>query len=94
MAAFQKSVGVETWVSCPTCSREILVTSKTRLPEEFSVPCPNCGRRNVYQPLERHGPKPHAEATEISGKISFSAGKKETTRRKSWLSELTSLLVD
>ena len=94
MTVFQKSVGVETWVSCPTCSREILVTTKTRLPQEFWVPCPNCGRRNVYQALEGHGPKQDAEATERSGKIPFSAGKKETIQRKSWPSELASFLVD
>jgi hypothetical protein len=58
------------------------------------VPCPNCGRQNVYQALDGHGPKPDTEATERFGRVPFSAGKKATIRRKSWLSGLTSLLVD
>lgn len=89
----KKNVEVETWVSCSTCSWEIPVSCKTRLPLEYSVPCPNCGRRHVYQSLEGHGRNTDAEATERVRRRPFSAGKEETIRRKSWLGELRSLLV-
>ena len=48
-------------VSCPACAREIPLVGRPRLPLEFSVPCPNCGHRNVYQPAAAHDPKQSAE---------------------------------
>jgi uncharacterized Zn finger protein (UPF0148 family) len=61
-------------VSCPSCSHEIRLVGKARLPREFSVLCPACGHRNVYQQADAHDPRPDAGATRAPAKIHF--GKK------------------
>ena len=61
-------------VVCPACSREIPLAGTLRLSKEFSVPCPNCGHRNVYQSAGTRDPKQDAEATRTPAKIQF--GKK------------------
>jgi predicted RNA-binding Zn-ribbon protein involved in translation (DUF1610 family) len=45
------------------CSREIALVGELRLPEEFSVLCPNCGRRKVYRSAAVHDQTQDAEAT-------------------------------
>ena len=87
MATFQKDPETDNYVSCPRCSCEIPLAGTIRLPREFSVLCPNCGRRDVYQPAEAHDPKQGAAATRTAGSIQFSTGKKEPIRPKSWLNE-------
>ena len=61
-------------VGCPTCSCEIPVVGTLRLPQEFSVLCPNCRHRNVYQSAEVRDPKQDAAATMAPRNIQF--GKK------------------
>jgi hypothetical protein len=63
VAVFRKIVITDACVRCPTCSCEIPVLGARRLPREFSVPCPNCGRRNQHQSDELHDAKRDAEPT-------------------------------
>ena len=58
-------------VSCPTCSCEIPVQAALRMPREFSVLCPNCGRRREYQSAELHDAKRDAEPTREFPRIQF-----------------------
>ena len=60
-------------VSCPSCSYEIRLAGKAR-PREFSVLCPACGHRKVYQQADAHDPVPVAGETKAPAKIHF--GKK------------------
>ena len=65
MAVFRKNAKLDvsmSCVSCPTCAREIPVQSAARLPREFSVLCPNCGRREEHQLAGLHGAKPEEES--------------------------------
>jgi DNA-directed RNA polymerase subunit RPC12/RpoP len=60
------------YVSCLTCSREITVLNTIKsLPREFSVRCPKCGRRNLYQVGQVHEQTPVAENARISNRIQF-----------------------
>jgi ssDNA-binding Zn-finger/Zn-ribbon topoisomerase 1 len=61
-------------VSCPSCSYEIRMAAKARLPREFSVLCPACGHRKMYQQADAHNPTPDPAATKAPVKIHF--GKK------------------
>lgn len=61
-------------VSCPACAFEIPMADTKRLPNEFSLLCPNCGQRAVYLSAGVHAPKAAADATRTSRKIQF--GKK------------------
>ena len=63
MARARKDFKTDTCVSCPACSCEIRLPSALRLPEQFSVLCPNCGQRKHYGPAEVHDRKEDAEAT-------------------------------
>jgi hypothetical protein len=58
-------------VSCPTCSGEIPVQAALRMPREFSVLCPNCGRRREYQSAELHDAKQDAEPIREFPRIQF-----------------------
>jgi transcription elongation factor Elf1 len=101
VATSRKDFEIDTCVSCPTCSREILVSDELQLPREFSVPCPNCGRRSVYQVAEVHDLKQKTETTQISERVQFgtmratdcdlTAGK--WMQPKSRLNELASWLL-
>jgi hypothetical protein len=71
MAKSPKSIPVETWVGCPVCACEIPVDSAHRLPREFSVQCPNCGGRSVYQLSQLHEERTATAATRIVERISF-----------------------
>jgi len=81
----------DTYVSCPTCAREIPVMGTSRLPRDFSVLCPNCGRRKVYQLAEVHDLKRDAETPQASGRIQF--GKKNWMEPKSKLNTWASWLL-
>lgn len=71
MAAFRKViVKTETCVSCPTCSWEIPMLDTQGLRREFSVRCPNCGGRKVYQLAQIHD-QTQEVATPISRRIEF-----------------------
>jgi hypothetical protein len=50
-----------------------------RLPADFSVACPHCGRRNVYQSAAAH-PRGNAEETKIFESPRFST--KENFRQQ------------
>lgn len=65
-------------VSCPSCSHEIRMASKAKLPREFSVLCPACGYRKVYQQADAHNPSPEPATTKAPAKIRF--GKKGATQ--------------
>ena len=91
MAVFQRDPKTRSCVSCPTCLYEIPLAS-TRVPGVFSVPCPSCGQRKVYQSTEAHDPKQEAEVTKASGPIQFATGRKRSMRQKSRLNEWLSSL--
>ncbi len=59
------------FVSCPTCLYEIPVVSTMGLPREFSVLCPNCGGRKLYQLAQSHDRKQDTAATQNSGRAQF-----------------------
>jgi phage terminase large subunit GpA-like protein len=61
----------DTSVSCPTCSCEIPVLNTESLRREFSVPCPNCGARKLYQMDQIHDHRQDAETTQTSRSIQF-----------------------
>jgi ribosomal protein S27E len=42
-------------VRCHTCSHLVVLTTTERLPYEFSVRCPQCGRRGFYTTNEIQG---------------------------------------
>ena len=91
MATSRKVPQTDTCVRCPTCSWEIPLRGALRLPQEYSVPCPNCGRRNIYQSAEAHVPRLDAEGTKTSGRI-IQFGTKKAMQPKSWLNEWASWL--
>jgi DNA-directed RNA polymerase subunit RPC12/RpoP len=39
-------------VTCHYCSHRVALSTTERLPEEFTVRCPSCGRRDFYRPKE------------------------------------------
>jgi hypothetical protein len=92
VATFQRDQKTRTCVNCPACSYEIRLVSPLRLPGEFSVPCPNCGLRKVYESAEAHDPRPEPEVTKTSGRIQFATGRKKSkhlrTRLNEWVSSL------
>jgi hypothetical protein len=65
-------------VSCPTCSYEIPVQSTLRIPQGFSVRCPNCGWRREYQPGDLHNARRDAEPTREFPRTQF--GKKNVKK--------------
>ena len=78
MAVFKKKIIKDhTCVTCPTCSREIIVPSAARLPREFSVLCLNCGWRKEYQLAQLHDATEAAETPCIVRRIQF--GKKNVS---------------
>jgi transcription elongation factor Elf1 len=75
VAVFKKTIiKADTCVTCPICSREIIVLSAARLPRQFSVPCPNCGWRKEYRLAQLHDAKEAAETPPTIRRIQF--GKK------------------
>jgi hypothetical protein len=59
------------FVSCPTCFYEIPVLKTMSLPREFSVLCPNCGGRKLYQLAQIHDRKQDTVATQNFGRAQF-----------------------
>jgi predicted RNA-binding Zn-ribbon protein involved in translation (DUF1610 family) len=84
VATSRKVSQIDTCVRCPTCSWEIPLVGTLRLPREYSVLCPNCGQRKVYQAAQAHDLKQDAEATKTSGRI-IQFGTKKAMEPKSWL---------
>jgi DNA-directed RNA polymerase subunit RPC12/RpoP len=39
-------------VTCHYCSHRVALSTTDRLPDEFTVRCPNCGRRDFYRTKE------------------------------------------
>jgi uncharacterized protein YlaI len=39
-------------VVCHYCSHRVALSTTDRLPEEFTLRCPNCGRRDFYRTKE------------------------------------------
>ena len=39
-------------IACHKCSHRVMLSTTERLPDEFTVRCPNCGRRDFYRPKE------------------------------------------
>ena len=39
-------------IICHKCSHRVALATTERLPEEFTVRCPNCGRRDFYRAKE------------------------------------------
>ncbi|MGH8637851.1 MAG: hypothetical protein ACREUZ_12030 [Burkholderiales bacterium] len=61
-------------VRCPACSFEIRLAGGLRLPPEFSVLCPGCGRRKVYRSAETYESLPDARVAATPRRTGF--GKK------------------
>ena len=40
------------FVFCKRCDVAVPITSAERPPTEFAIKCPNCGRRDFYQPSD------------------------------------------
>jgi predicted RNA-binding Zn-ribbon protein involved in translation (DUF1610 family) len=72
-------------VICPTCSFEIPLATGQRLPNDFSILCPNCGQRKFYRPADLRALAPDVEAVHAIRRIAFSTGKKQARPTKSWL---------
>ena len=49
-------------VNCPACAFEIPLANPKGLPREFSLRCPGCGHRRIYQWAQVHAPMENAEA--------------------------------
>jgi hypothetical protein len=77
-------------VTCAACSYEIRIANTARPPGEFSLQCPNCRQRKVYQLLQAHD-QPDAATAHASARIQFSTGKKELLRPRLWPKWATSL---
>jgi uncharacterized Zn finger protein (UPF0148 family) len=97
VATIRNEPKIGAFVSCPACSCEIPLEGAPRLPAEFSVPCPSCGRRTVYQSADAHDSKKAAEATNTFGRARFPAKKKTNkqapTAPKSWLNDAATWLM-
>jgi len=61
----------ESCVSCPTCSYEIPLFNTKNLPREFSVLCPSCGGRKLYEPVQIHSLKQEFETTQVTARQQF-----------------------
>jgi DNA-directed RNA polymerase subunit RPC12/RpoP len=59
------------YVKCPTCSCEIRVHNSRNLPREFSVACPNCQGRKLYQVAQVHEQELQAEIAQKFGTVQF-----------------------
>jgi hypothetical protein len=64
-------VKADTCVNCPKCSCEITMLNTTSLPREFSVQCPHCRTRNVYQAGQVHDCSVDTETAQSPGTIQF-----------------------
>ena len=42
-------------IACHKCNYRVALATTERLPDEFTVRCPNCGRRDVYHAKEIRG---------------------------------------
>ena len=97
MATIRNEPKISSFVSCPACSGEIPLEGGSRLPAEFSVPCPSCGRRTIYQSADAHDSKKSEEATNTFGRTRFPAKKKTKKQApippKSWLKECATWLM-
>ena len=81
MGISRKTLQADTAVRCPTCSFEIAIQGRLRLPQEFSVLCPNCGRRRGYHLADLQDPQLDSTATHIFERVQF--GKKKSMLEKS-----------
>jgi hypothetical protein len=61
-------------VGCRACAFEIPLANTKGLPREFSLLCPGCGHRGIYQLAQVHAPAEDADATKPPRKSQF--GKK------------------
>jgi predicted RNA-binding Zn-ribbon protein involved in translation (DUF1610 family) len=98
VATIRNESKISSFVSCPACAGEIPLEGSPRLPAEFSVPCPSCGRRTIFQSADAHDSKKSEEAANTFGRPRFPAKKKKAkaqapTARKSWLSECATWLL-
>jgi predicted RNA-binding Zn-ribbon protein involved in translation (DUF1610 family) len=84
-------------VSCASCLREIPLAAFQHRLDEFSVPCPSCGRRNLYRPADAHEPRESAKAAKTFGTARFATDKTieqtPSTQPASWLNECRSWLL-
>jgi len=91
MAVLRKNPNLDTWVNCPSCLREIAVSTTSRLPAEFSVVCPNCGQRKVHRAADVHEREQGSQTAETSDETGqFGQGKlpQQTSRLSEWASWL------
>jgi predicted RNA-binding Zn-ribbon protein involved in translation (DUF1610 family) len=93
VVAFRKAPKATSSVTCRTCSREIPLLSELRQSMEFSVRCPNCGRRSIYREAEIHDLDDGAGAMQTFSSMEFSARKTEPAQSRFWLKEWASWLL-
>ncbi len=86
LGTFLRETKIDTYVTCPMCSWEIALACTSRPPGEFSVECPNCSQRNIYQSLQAHDSMPSAPRTKPHGRAEFSTRAVDPVQPKSWLS--------
>ena len=89
----------DTYVSCAICSWEVPLAGSSRRAKEFSVACPNCGRRHLYGSADAHdsrvaGGRKTARMLDFSTKpkIEKTLDENEPAPR-SWLNECRSWLM-
>jgi len=85
MGSFIKEARVDTYVTCPTCAYEIRLACTVRPPGEFSVLCPNCAQRKIYQSVQAHDPMPSPARTKPYARAEFSTRAEHPAPPKSWL---------
>ena len=90
----------DTYVSCAICSWEVPLAGSSRRAKEFSVACPNCGRRHLYGSADAHDSRV-AGGGKTSRMLEFSTKPKIAEKKleenepapRSWLKECTSWLL-
>jgi DNA-directed RNA polymerase subunit RPC12/RpoP len=92
MAAFKKVTQNDVYVTCPTCSWEILLSCNARPPGEISVSCSNCGHRSIYQAADAHDQNASAGPIMSRRQIEFSTQNLTAAPPKSWLDQWLSSL--
>lgn len=97
VAKFQDDQKTGSCVICASCLREIPLAAFQHRLNEFSVPCPSCGRRNVYGPADAHESREVAKTVKTFGTVRSAPDRKientPSTPPGSWLNECRSWLL-
>jgi len=88
IGTFQRDSKTDTYVTCPECAWEIRLACTARPPAEFSVECPNCTQRKIYQSADAHDPIPSTAMAKTHRRPEFSTRDENAVRPRTWLNEL------